>query len=223
MSRKFDNISLVFDLDGTLVDTAKDLIRVLNAVTQEDGVAKVDYDSLKNLVGYGSRALITRAYAESDVSLTEARCDVVQKAFLELYADGIAQLSTPYPGVLDVLARLKRSGASLSVCTNKPGYLARPLLAALDMTHFFERIVGSDDTKAKKPAAGHIFHAAGHRGTQPIIMVGDGAPDVNAAKAAKAASIIMSYGYSPIPPDSLGADIVLRSFRDLPDAISRLI
>lgn len=223
MNADFRNISVVFDLDGTLVDTAKDLIRVLNEVTDADGVAKVDYESLKKLVGYGSRALIERAYADSALALTSERCDVVQKAFLQVYADSIAQRSTPYPGVMDVLCQLKRGGAALSVCTNKPGYLARPLLDELKMSAFFDRIIGSDDTPAKKPSAGHIFHAAGHRGTQPIIMVGDGAPDVNAAKAASAASVIMSYGYSPVPADSLGADIVLRSFRQLPDAIPQLI
>ena len=90
------------------------------------------------------------------------------------------------------------------------------------MTHFFDRIIGSDDTAQKKPAAGHIFHAVGHRGTRPIIMVGDSAPDVNAAKAAKAASVIVSYGYSPAPVETLGADIILRNFREIPSAIKTL-
>ena len=201
ISLRFENISIAFDLDGTLVDTARDLIRVLNSVIAPDGVPPVDYDRLMRLVGYGSRALITRAYSEGGVALSEERCDVVQKQFLDLYAEDIAQLSVPYPGVLETLALLKRGGAALSVCTNKPGYLARPLLEALDMT----------------PA--HIFEAVGHRGRQPIWMVGDGAPDIQSAKAAKAASIVMSYGYSPVSVDTLGADYVLRRFRDIPAII----
>lgn len=218
----FANISVVFDLDGTLVDTARDLLRVLNESIAPDGLKPVDYEALKKLVGYGSRALIERAYADAGVQLSSERCDIIQKDFLTRYADDIAQLSVPYPGVIEVLTQLKRSGTRLSVCTNKPGYLARPLLEALSMTAFFERIIGSDDTPEKKPAAGHIFHAAGHKGKIPIVMVGDGAPDIGAAKAAKAASIIMSYGYSPAPPESLGADKVLRSFRQLPQAILEL-
>ena len=219
ISLRFENISIAFDLDGTLVDTARDLIRVLNAVIAPDGVPPVDYDRLMRLVGYGSRALITRAYAEGGVALSEARCDVVQKEFLDLYAQDIAQLSVPYPGVLETLALLKRGGAALSVCTNKPGYLARPLLQALDMTQYFDRIVGGDEASMKKPAPAHIFEAVGHRGRQPIWMVGDGAPDIQSAKAAKTASIVMSYGYSPVSVDALGADYVLRRFRDIPAII----
>ncbi len=218
----FENISVVFDLDGTLVDTARDLLRVLNESIALDGLKPVDYQALKKLVGYGSRALIERAYADARTPLSSERCDAVQKDFLTRYADDIAQLSVPYPGVIEVLTQLKDNGARLSVCTNKPGYLARPLLDALSMTHFFDRIIGSDDTPEKKPAAGHIFHAAGHKGISPIVMVGDSAPDVNAAKAAKAASIVMTYGYSPVPPEKLGADKVLSSFKELPQTILEL-
>lgn len=220
---RFANISIAFDLDGTLVDTARDLLRVLNEVVAPDGVPEVDYEQLKRLVGYGSRALILRAYADAGMAVTEARVDAVQKAFLELYAQDIARLSVPYPGVLETLSLLKRGGASLSVCTNKPGYLARPLLEALDMSRYFIRTVGGDEARIKKPAAAHIFDAVGHRGTQPIIMVGDGAPDIGAAKAARAASIVMSYGYCPVSVDSLGADVTLRHFRDIPRAIERLL
>lgn len=219
---QFSNISIVFDLDGTLVDTARDLLRVLNEVIADDKLPPVNYQKLKNLVGYGSRALIERAYADSDHPLTKAHCDKQQKKFLDLYADDIAQLSVPFPGVVDTLTLLKRSGANLSICTNKPGYLARPLIKALEMDHFFERIIGSDDTANKKPAADHIFHAAGHRGRQPIIMIGDSAPDIMAAKAARAASIVMSYGYSPQPVSCLGADHILRNFRDIPRTILAL-
>lgn len=215
-------LSLVFDLDGTLVDTARDLLRVLNEVVAPDGVPKVDSAQLRRLVGYGSKALIERAYANADMPLSEARCLEVQKDFLRLYEDDIARLSQPYPGVIETLLALKRGGADLTVCTNKPGYLARPLLKELDMTTFFDRIIGGDETAQRKPAARHIFHAAGHRGTRPIIMVGDGAPDILAAKAAKVPSILMAYGYNPGPAETLGADIILRNFRDIPNALTEL-
>jgi phosphoglycolate phosphatase len=223
INNEFAGLSIAFDLDGTLVDTARDLLRVLDAVCAPDGVSPCDQAALRPYIGLGSRALITLSYKASDIALPEARLDAVQKRFLALYAENIAQKSVPYPGVIETLTRLKRGGASLSICTNKPGYLARPLMDALDMTRFFDRIIGSDDTAQKKPAAGHVFHAAGHRGCNgPIIMVGDSAPDVNAAKAAKAASIVMSYGYSPAPVETLGADIILRNFREIPSAIKTL-
>jgi len=215
-------LSIAFDLDGTLLETHHDLLRVLNVVVAEDGVPEVDQDRLRTLVGYGSRALIELAYKNSNTALTSERCDVVQKNFLALYAEDIAQMTRPYAGVIETLARLKRDGARLSVCTNKPGYLARPLIEALDMTQFFDRIIGSDDTPNKKPAAGHIFHAAGHRRAHPIVMIGDSAPDILAAKAAKVPSIAMSYGYSPVPVETLGADVILRNFRDIPAALTEL-
>lgn len=218
----FKHLSIAFDLDGTLVESHPDLLRVLNAVVAPDGVPPVDSDRLRTLVGYGSRALIERAYKDAGKSLTGPRCDQVQKDFLKLYAQDIAQLTRPYPGVVQTLATLKRAGASLSVCTNKPGYLARPLISQLAMTPFFDRIIGSDDTAHKKPAAGHIFHAAGHRQAQHIVMIGDSAPDTLAAKAAKAISIVMRYGYSPVPVETLGADVILRNFRDIPNALTEL-
>jgi len=217
------NTSLVFDLDGTLVDTARDLLRVLNAVVAPDGVPKVDTAQLRRLVGYGSKALIERAYANAGIALTQARCLDVQRNFLDMYEADIARLSKPYDGVIETLLALKRGGASLTVCTNKPGYLARPLLKELGMTQFFDRIVGGDETAHKKPSAGHIFHAAGHRGQRPIVMVGDGAPDILAAKAAKVPSILMKYGYCPGPPETLGADVILRNFRDIPVALTELL
>ena len=217
------NVSIVFDLDGTLVDTARDLLRVLNAVVQPDGVPQVDKAQLRRLVGYGSKALIQRAYNNAGVALTEARCLEVQRNFLDLYEADIAQLSKPYDGVVETLLLLKRGGAGLTVCTNKPGYLARPLLKELGMTAFFDRIIGGDETPHKKPSPDHIFHAAGHRGKNPIVMVGDGAPDILAAKAANAPSILMKYGYSPGPLETLGADVILRNFRDIPFALTELL
>jgi len=175
------------------------------------------------MIGYGSMALIRNAYGYAGKDLDDAHARDLQKLFLNLYADDICRLSTPYPGVVEVLAHLKRSGSSLSVCTNKPGVMARPLLEELNMTRFFDRIVGTGDIPYNKPSARHIYAAVGHRGNKPIVMVGDGAPDALAAKAAKVPSILLNYGYSPKSVYSLGADIVLRSFRDIPSALNELL
>jgi phosphoglycolate phosphatase len=217
------NASITFDLDGTLVDTAPDLVRVLNETIATDGLAPVPVEKMRNLIGYGSMALIKKAYAQADRSLDEPQAKELQKLFLNLYADDLSRLSRPYPGVPEVLAKLKRSGAKLSVCTNKPGVMARPLLAQLQLSRYFDRIVGGGDVRANKPAAHHIFAAVGHRGDRPIVMVGDGAPDALAAKAARVPVVLMSYGYSPRSVNTLGADIVLRSFRELPSALNKLL
>ena len=139
--------------------------------------------------------------------------------FLKRYAETIDQLSQPFPGVVKTLANLRYVGAQLSVCTNKPGWLARPLIEKLGLTQYFIRIVGSDDVPNKKPHAGHVFAAAGHRDASKIIMVGDSRPDLGAARNARVLSVMMDYGYSPEPARGMGADITLSNFRDLPAAV----
>ncbi len=217
------NTSICFDLDGTLVDTAPDLIRVLNLVIGLDGLTPVRSHEVRPLIGFGALAMIHKAYARAGRDLDEEMACTHLKRFLKLYAQDLSRESRPYPGVPDILRHLKQAGASLSVCTNKPGAMARPLLESLSLSRFFDRIIGSEDTRARKPAAEHIFTAAGHRGQKPIIMVGDGAPDVLAARAAGVPVILMRYGYSPVSMEALGAVSILRSFRELPSALTKLL
>ena len=216
------NLSICFDLDGTLVDTAPDLVRVLNEIVAAEGLPEVDFDQARNLVGYGARRLIQHAYDHAGESISADHADKLLAKFLESYEREIARLSRPYPGVLGTLIRLKNEGMNLSICTNKPGYLARPLIEALGMRPYFDRIVGSRDGVRTKPHADHVFAAAGHRRARDIIMVGDSMPDVLAARAAGVPVIVMSYGYANMPSARLRADKTLRQFRDLPAAIHNL-
>jgi len=150
------HFSLCFDLDGTLIDTAPDLVRVLNTVIAEEGLPETEFEEARKAVGYGSRALINGALMRERKTLPEARIDELQQLFLKLYAEDICRLSTPFPGVIDTLKALKLRGAELSVCTNKPGYLARPLIEKLGLTSLFIRTVGGDDLVRNKPYADHI-------------------------------------------------------------------
>ncbi len=215
-------LSLCLDLDGTIVDTAPDLIRVLNTVIAEEGLPETSYSAARAAISFGSRRLIEDAFSRAAYAVTPARVSELQKVFLELYAEDSARLSRPFEGVMKTLISLKRRGADLSVCTNKPGYLARPLLQKLGMTSLFSRIVGGDDLPRNKPHADHIFASAGHRMASRIVMVGDGAPDVLAAKAAGVPCALMAYGYSTVAFEHLGADVILRRFRDLPSALQDL-
>lgn len=215
--------SLVFDLDGTLVDTAPDLVRVLNAVVSKYGVTSVNYNRIRNLIGFGARALIVKALTDACIMRDDNDIDEMLAEFLRLYADDIAQLSKPFNGVEETLAQLKREGYDLSVATNKPGWLARPLLDALNMSRFFDRVIGGDEPAAKKPDAGHIYAACGHRAARPIIVIGDSAPDAGAARNAGAKCILMRYGYSPVAIESLKADTILRKFREIPSALKSLL
>ena len=220
----FENLSVCFDLDGTLIDTAPDLVRVLNTVIAEESLPETQFDEARKAVGFGSRALITGALSRADRDVSDARIDELQQLFLKLYAENICQLSTPFPGVVATLKAMKQNGAELSVCTNKPGHLARPLMEELGLSALFVRTVGGDDLTRNKPYADHIWKAAGHRGhRRKIVMVGDSLPDVLSARNAKAPCIVMTYGYSTIPVVKLGANRILRNFRDIPAAITQLI
>lgn len=212
-------ITLCFDLDGTLVDTAPDLVRVLNLVIAEDGLPETDYAIASRQVGFGARVLIRDAFARASTPLKNERADELLALFLKLYAEDIAQLSQPFPHVLSTLRELRRQQVRLTVCTNKPGYLARPLIEALNMTHYFERIIGSGDGAKSKPSPDLIYAAAGHKRRDEIVMVGDATPDAAAARAAGVPVIIVTYGYSDVPVAKLRANVNLRSFRDLPAAL----
>ncbi len=218
----YPRLSICFDLDGTIVDTAPDLVRVTNMIISKEGLAATDYNLARGQVGFGAKALIREACRRAGHKISEERIDELWPEFISLYDEDIAQLSRPFDGVLATLGKLKRDGHELSVCTNKPGYLARKLLAALNLENLFVRVVGSKDGVPTKPSAAHIFAAAGHRNPRKIIMVGDSLPDIMAARAAGVPSILMRYGYAGTPTDRLRADITLRRFRELPDALFSL-
>ena len=223
----FHNLSgarIAFDLDGTLVDTAPDLVRALNAAIMPAGLEPVPLAAVRAMVGRGARALILRAFEragkpEPDSDEIAERLD----HFLRVYAEGVADLSRPFDGVETALGVLADAGAELSVCTNKPGWLARPLMDALRMSDQFVRIVGADDAPEKKPAAIHLETALGGPADARSVLVGDSQPDVGAARAAGAHSLIFTDGYSEKPADALGADRLFKHWRDAPGLIAELI
>lgn len=213
-------LSIAFDLDGTLVETAPDLVRVTSEVIATRGHGPVDYRRARAQVGYGSRKMLQTALAAAGDEVTTEELDALQSLFLDIYADSLDQLSTPFPGVVETLKILRTLGAELSVCTNKPGWLARPLLERLRLDSFFVRTIGGDDVPTKKPHADHIFAAAGHRNISNIVMVGDSWPDMRAAHNANVFSILMTYGYTPLDPKRLRAGTRLSQFRDIVPALT---
>lgn len=221
MSHCFQGAAIAFDLDGTLVDTAPDLVRALNAVIAPDGLQPVGDHEVRAMVGRGARALIERAYASREIDLDAARIDQLVAHFIEVYHAGIADLSRPFDGCVATLESLREQGARLSVCTNKPSFLADALLAELNLESYFERVIGPDRTTAKKPDAAHFFSAITDGGPN-VAMIGDSKPDVACARAAKAPVIVMSYGYTETPAHTLGADRVLDDFSEIPAALKAL-
>lgn len=214
--------SIVFDLDGTLVDTAPDLVRALNAVVEPEGLEAVPVSEVRAMVGRGARVLIERAYAAQGHALQGEDVDAHVKRFIDVYREAIAERSQPFAGCIEALDGLKAAGAKLSVCTNKPSELADLLLRELAMDVYFDRVVGPDRAPAKKPDAAHLF-ASVDAGAKPIVMIGDSEPDATCAKAAGVPVILMTHGYSEIPVGTLGADRLLDSFVELPDALEAVL
>ncbi len=217
--------TIAFDLDGTLVDTAPDLIGALNIVLQEQGLPALPVAAARMLVGRGARRLIERGFEVAGEPLDEARVGGLVTRFIEVYRGRIASESRPFPGLVECLDALESAGARLCVCTNKRTDLSRALLDALGLTPRFGAVVGPDAAGAQKPDPAHLAFAVRAAGGEPArcLMVGDSANDVAAAHALPAPCVLMSFGYTEVPARDLGAELVLDRFADLPAAAHRLL
>jgi len=216
--------ALIFDLDGTLVDTAPDLLAATNAVLAAQDLPPMAPQALRHMVGFGARALIEQAMAAAGRAVTAEALPPLLDIFLEHYRNHIADGSVIFPGVPPTLAALRDEGARLAVLTNKPQELTDRLLPVIGLDHFFAEVYGAGRMDYVKPDA-RIFHdvvrdVGGHDGG--AVMIGDSVTDLKTARAAGAPCILLSYGYTPVPARELGADMVLDDFRDLPDALRTL-
>ena len=214
---------VIFDLDGTLVDTAPDLCAALNHALVELGRPPVDADTVRHLVGHGARALIERGLALSG----DSDADEVARGlpvFLAYYAAHIADGSQPFDGAEAALDALAAAGVTCAVCTNKPVGLANALLDALGWRGRFASVLGGDSLPVKKPDAAHVVATAAAAG-QPLagaVFVGDTAVDVAAARAAGVPVIVVGFGFADGPASALGADAAIGHFDDLIPALQRL-
>ncbi|MFC3691908.1 phosphoglycolate phosphatase [Chenggangzhangella methanolivorans] len=218
-------LTVVFDLDGTLVETAPDLIAALTVSLAADGAPPLPYEQGRDLIGAGARALVERGLEAAGRRLEKSRVDELHAIFLEHYGAHIADESRPYPGCLEALDRLRASGAKLAVCTNKVERLARQLLDTLEMTDKFDVIVGGDTFPTSKPDPQSLLGAIQRAGgdVARAVMVGDAFTDVGAAKNAGVPVVVMSFGYTVTPPHELGGDVVIDHFDELEGAIAALV
>ena len=213
---------LVFDLDGTLVDSAPDLRAALNRLLHEHGRAPLSLAQVRRMIGDGVPALVTRALAESGLD-TAAAADAVAR-FLELCEADAVRLTRPYPGVPATLAALRRRGYRTAICTNKPQHATLTVLNGLGLDALFDGVAGGDCFAVKKPDPGHplgLIHGLGGS-AQAAAMVGDNENDAAVAHAARLPLVLMRYGYARVDPDTLGADALLDHFTDLPAALDGL-
>lgn len=208
---------LVFDLDGTLVDTAPDLLDSLNHCLRTVEVPEVDPVEIRRFIGSGSRVMISRAFAAHGRPLEERELDSLQALFLEHYAAGMPGQSKPFPGVLETLSRFREAGFIAAVCTNKLEDLSRGLLEALQISGRFEAICGADTFDHRKPDPRHVLDTIDRAGGDPerALMVGDSRADIDAAKAAGIPVVAVDFGYTDRPVREFEPSRVISHFDEL--------
>ena len=216
--------TIVFDLDGTLVDTAPDLTAALNAVMRSIGRAEVPLADVRHMVGRGARYLIERAMEATGAPAREDQIGDLFDAFIDHYDANIAAQSRPFERAVSVSQSLAARGHKLGICTNKPEALALKLMGELGLRDLFPVILGADSRPYKKPDPRHLFDTISSLGgsAASAVLIGDSETDVKTARAAKLPVVVVSFGYTEIPPADLGADAVIDHFDALVEALERL-
>jgi phosphoglycolate phosphatase len=219
------DVTLVFDLDGTLVDTAPDLIRAANHVLSKKGVEPVSPSVLRPEISFGARHIIGAGLRTRGVEFTEAELDTLLEDFLVYYADNISVDSKPFDGLIDVLETYGSEGATLAVCTNKREYHSRVLLEALGLLSRFKALAGRDTFPVCKPHPDHLLNTIKMANGNPkrAIMVGDSDVDISTAKAAKIPVIGVTFGYTHIPVPDLNPDAVIDDYSEFRSAAEAIL
>jgi phosphoglycolate phosphatase len=216
--------TIVFDLDGTLVETAPDLISALNFVLDREGLRPIPLHVARNMIGAGARKLIERGLEAEGRNMTVKEIDRMTVDFIDYYAEHIADASRPFEGLESALDDLAAHGCRLAVCTNKLEWLSKRLLDQLGLSQRFAAICGADTFGVAKPDPAilqqTVARAGGH--LTSTIMVGDSGTDIGVARRAGVPVIGVSFGYTDVPIAELKPDRLIHHMRDLPAAVGTL-
>lgn len=215
---------VVFDLDGTLADTAADLIATLNFVLKREGLPDLPLATARDMIGTGARALIERGFAATGRPLKEGQLDALYRVFLAHYGRHLCVESELYPGAEAALDRLTRAGYRLAVCTNKIEAHSVSLLRRLGVAGRFQAICGRDTFPFAKPDPRHLQATIARAGGDPrrAVMVGDSGTDIATARAAGIPVIAVPFGYTDIPVSALGPDRIVEHFDGMFEAVQAL-
>jgi phosphoglycolate phosphatase len=218
------HLTVVFDLDGTLVDTAPDLIDTLNVVFAHQGLPPVPYDEARTMIGGGARRMIELGLAAEGRAFDKPHIDRLFADFLAHYSGHIADRSRPFPGLEAALDALAAGGSRFAVCTNKLEWLSVKLLGALGLAERFAAICGQDTFAIQKPNPDILRRTVAQAGgsLDRAVMVGDSRNDIDTARAAGIPVVAVDFGYTEIPVSQLGPDRVISHFAELPAAIAAL-
>ncbi|SNB66295.1 phosphoglycolate phosphatase [Arboricoccus pini] len=216
--------AIIFDLDGTLVETAPDLHLVLSEVMQTLGLSAPPLSAVRGMIGDGARALLDRALAAAGQERTSQEIDHLYAEFIDRYTSEPCRTSHLYDGVTTALEEVRAQGAKLGVCTNKPQRPSELLLEALNISQFFDAVVGGDALDIRKPHPGHLQTTLDRMGADrcDAVMVGDSQNDLLTARALGVPCILVSFGYTSVPARELGPDRVIDGFGELCQALGEV-
>ncbi len=215
ITRCFD--AVVFDLDGTLVDTAPDILAHMNDMLTELGRPALDLTDIRSMIGDGVRQLLRRALEASGGMPGDVDIEALFLRFLDLYTEQPARHGRAFDGVVPLLVTLKDRGVKLGVCTNKPQRPTDRILATLGLDGFFDAVIGGDMLAVRKPDPIHLTTVLQRLAAAPAraMLIGDSATDLETARAAKVPCTLVSFGYTETPAADLGADRVIDHFAEL--------
>jgi phosphoglycolate phosphatase len=215
--------TIIFDLDGTLVDTAPDLIATLNVILSREGLPAMPEEEARLLIGHGARRMLQRGLAMAGRNGDDV--DRLFGDFIAYYSDHMADGSRTFPGVEAALDTLAGRGCTFAVCTNKLEWLAVRLLTSLGLADRFATICGQDTFAVQKPDPEALLATLRRAGGSPdrAVMVGDSLTDIATAKAAQMPVVAVDFGYTDIPVKNLGPDKIISHYKHLPDAVETLL
>jgi phosphoglycolate phosphatase len=210
--------SIVWDLDGTLIDSAPDLRTALNELLREHGLTARDSVAVRSMIGDGVAKLVERGFAASGHIVRDAQLPRLVRQFMTIYAECATDQTLPYPGALDALQQFRDAGIRQGICTNKPETITRQVLNNLSLAKYFDAVVGGDTTPKKKPDPLPLRDCLQVLGVNPIdsLMIGDSAVDVATARAVNMPIGLVTHGYAREPIENLPADFLIHELSSLP-------
>jgi phosphoglycolate phosphatase len=222
IATRFDTV--IYDLDGTLIDSARDMCVAVSSVLADHGLPPISDEEAQLFMGEGSKMTMRRAFAKNGRTLDDAQASAVTREFVRYYEEDPVRYTTAFDGVAEVVKRLDRLGLRQGVCTNKFEKSARMILKGLSLMPPIADVAGADTFAVRKPDPGHILQLIDKIGgdRERAVMVGDSIHDVEAAHAGGLPAVLVSWGYTDKPAGELGADAVIDHFAALPEALERI-
>ena len=216
--------ALIFDLDGTLINSLPDVCASINSVLSDMGHRKLTLNETKNMVGWGGRFLVEKALDTTGIKFTEGDVNRALEKFIDTYSNHPNDHSTVFPGVLSMLEKFKSAKIRMGICTNKPKATTPPVLKSMGLDHFFDVVSCGDAVPYKKPDGRHISMVVEQLGAtkKTSVMIGDSESDITAAIDAGVRSVAVTFGYAHMPREELGADALIDHFDDLPKALMNI-